>query len=52
VSSAESNNSPIYDTKHRREKAMNEEARTKVKQAIERELRPKLSTENALKDKL
>jgi hypothetical protein len=29
-----------------------EEAETNVKQAIERELSPKLSTENALKDKV
>jgi len=42
----------LVETKHRREIAMKEEVRTKVKQVIERELSPKLSTENGLKDKV
>ncbi len=42
----------LVETKHRRETAMNEEVRTKAKQVIEWELTPKLSTENALKDKV
>jgi hypothetical protein len=42
----------LAETKHWRAKAMNEEVRTKVKQSIEREFSPKLSTENALKDKV